>query len=271
MPVVTSPRTFDGTWSLAPNHELTLSVRDTGRSNRTMSLKGSVVKAQADAIVVAVRQQEAEGGGVVQHLRLSGRWQADAQNRLNFLVQKADGSADRLVFQGGWELGKHHELVYRHPQTLIFQGAWDVTDANRLVYRLAQSRESAFEFSAALRTPSVRASEGRIVYEVGIGVSQTRLLRRRVALFGTWKLHRNFSVSFEVPYAAGRIGAMRFEGAVAPSRRDRITVALRTPSGEPLGLTVTFTHQLFRDAKVFLELRADADERAAIGGIQVRF
>jgi hypothetical protein len=78
-------------------------------------------------------------------------------------------------------------------------------------------------------------------------------------------------VTFEVPYADGRVQGIRFEGSFAPSRRDRVAVALAAGRRSRLGLTVTFTRQLLPDAGLFLRLKRDAEERAAIGGIQVRF
>lgn len=274
---------FDGAWKLTANHDLIFTALDTKRhERRTIYLNGAIVKAEAHALVFALRQHEDENLHAAQRLTLSGRWQADAKNRLAFLVDKADGTEDRLTFQSGWEIGRRHELVYRYrqrvrwmrqneEQTLTFAGAWDITGANRLVYRVAGSTRSAFEFRASLRSPSLLARDGRIVYDVGVGLSQGRLERRRVTLFGTWKLNRDLSVSFEVPYAGGRVHAIRFEGAYAPNARDRIAVALHTSQREAIGMTVLFTRELVPSASLFLRLQKHAEEASAIGGVQVRF
>jgi hypothetical protein len=279
------PHTFslDGSWKLTPNHDLALTLHEAGRRERqTVYLKGAIIKAEANALVFALRRSEDDELHTAQRLTLFGRWGADAKNRLTFLVEKADGSEDRLTLQGGWEVGKHHQLLYRYRQRgpasltragqmLIFEGAWDITKADRLVYRLAGSPDSAFEFKASLQSPSLLAREGRIVYQVGIEVSRGTVRRERVMLFGTWKLHRDLSVSFEIPYAGGRIQAIRFEGAFSLTPRDRIAVALHNSRREGLGLTVTFTRELVPDASLFLRLRKGTEERSAIGGIQVRF
>ena len=279
------PHTFDldGSWKLTPNHELALTLHDTSRRQRqTLYFKGALVRAGANALVFALRQSEDEALRTARELTLFGRWQADAKNRLNFLVKKAAGSEDRLTLQGGWEVGQHHELLYRYRQraegdrgvderSLIFEGAWDITKAGRLVYRLVGSQDSSFEFKAGLQSPSLLARSGRIVYQVGIGLSQGRLQRQRVTLFGTWKLNRDLSASFEIPYADGRMQAIRFEGAYAPSPRDRIALALHNRQREGLGLTVTFTRDVMPDARLFLRLRQDEQERSAIGGVQVQF
>ena len=268
---------LDGAWSLTPRHELALTLHETATQARhTVYLKGAILKAEANALVFALRQQ----GEGRQSVALSGRWQADQYNRLTFLAERANGSEDRVTLQGGWEVGPRHELLYRYRQTgegssgqvhtLTFEGAWDITGADRLVYRLAGSQDAAFEFTATLQSPSLLAREGRIVYQVGIGVSRSRI-QRRVTLFGAWKLHRDLSISFEIPYADGRVQAIRFEGAYAIGAKNQIVVALHNSRREGLGLSVTFTRELVRDATLFLRLQKDAQERAVIGGVQVRF
>lgn len=275
--------TLDGTWALTPTHELALSLHEAdGPRRQTVYLKGAIVSTKAHALIFALHRSEEESLRAAQRITLTGRWQADAQNRLTFLVEKADGTDDRLTFQGGWGVGGHHELFYRSRQptqdrraseerTLIFEGQWDITRADRLVYRLEGSPDSAFEFRASLQSPSLLASDGRIVYQVGVGLSGGRSTQQRVSLFGTWKLHRDLSVSFEMPYADGRIGAIRFEGSYALGPRDQISVALRNSRREGLGLAVVFSRRLLRDTRLFLRLGKDAQEQSIIGGVQVPF
>lgn len=275
-------RVVDGAWTLTGRRELAFVFRE-GPANRskTLYVKGILAQAHARSLVFTLRRGEGDSA-VTQRLSLSGRWQADRRNRLTFLVEKADGTTDRLTLQGGWEVGRRHELAYRYRRrdvatrtreehALVFDGFWDITGADRLVYRLTGSRDSFFEFQASLQSPSLIARDGRLVYQVGIRLSGERFERRRVALFGTWKLHRDLSVSFEIPYADGRVQAIRFGGTYTLSPRDRIAAALHTSRGERLGLTVTFTRELVPDASLFLRVREDAEERSAIGGLQVRF
>ena len=153
----------------------------------------------------------------------------------------------------------------------IFEGAWDLPEANRLVYRLAGSTDSAFELKASLQSPSLTAAENRLVYQVGIGVSGGRTQRTRVALYGAWKLNRDLSVSFEIPYADGRVQAIQFAGTAQLGPRNQVRVALRSRRGEPLGVIVTFTRELVPDVNLFVRLQKAAEESSVIGGVQVRF
>ena len=274
---------LDGSWKLTPNHDLELSLHESERNfGQRVYLRGSVVRAEASAIVFALEQHEQMGKIASHQLTLSGNWQADSDNRLNFLVGRSDGLEDRLILKGGWEMGTHNEIIYRYRKraqsekdakehTLVFDGSWDLTGTDRLTYRISGSDNSAFGFRASFQSPSLLARDGRIIYQVGIDVTGSRARYRRISIFGTWKLHRDLSVSFEIPYTGGRIDPIRFEGTYSPTRRDRISVALRNNRHEPIGLTVTFTKDVLPDISFFLELRKDAEERSAIGGVRVRF
>ena len=274
---------LDGTWKLTANHRLALALHQTGgQSPQTVYLKGAIARVTGDQLVFVLRQSDRDGVLTSQELALAGRWAADTRNRLNFLVQKFDGTDDRLVFQGGWEVGPDHTLTYRYQlqpdagrsssrQTLTFEGVWEVPGPNRLTYRLEGSDDSAFEFRAALQSPSLLAADGRLAYQVGIRLSGGRVQPQRVTLFGTWKLNRDLSVSFEVPYAQGRMGSLRFEGSYALSSKDRIAVTLQNGQRQGLGVVVVFTRKLVPDAQVFLRLQRAAEDTSLIGGVQFRF
>ncbi len=281
----TPPETIilDGTWALNPDHELALTLH---RSNRqapeTVYLKGAIVGVDAHRLVFALRRSERSDSSTTQRLTLSGRWSADAGNRLNFLVEKADADEDRLTLQGGWEVGAHHELMYRYRQrstarrnrdehTVAFDGAWDITGRDRLAYRLAGSSDSTFEFTASLQSPALQQRAGRLVYQAGIGVSGGREMTRRVVLFGEWKLNKDHSVSFEIPYAHGRREAIRLRGVWNLDERNQIAADLLDRRQQPLGITVTFSRQVSQDARWFLRLRKEGREAEALAGVQVRF
>ncbi|MBI4596805.1 MAG: hypothetical protein HY737_00195 [Candidatus Omnitrophica bacterium] len=273
---------FEGTWKLTPAHQLALTLRESEVSTRqTLYLSGRVLETNAHALVFTL-QRNGEPDTAAQRLTLTGRWQADANNRLAFLIDKGQGEEDRLTLQGAWEIGEHHQLLYRTraratakhrvvERTLAFEGAWDITAKDRLAYRLSGATDSGFEFRASLQSRSLSAREGRVAYQVGIRVSRSARIQRRITLFGTWKLHRDLSVSFDVPYGDGRVHTLRFEGAIAVTARDRVAVALLRSQRQSLGITVTFTREATPDLGFFLRLRKEADETSVMGGVRGRF
>ena len=246
-----------------------------------MFLNGTIVDVRDNALVVSLWRRGRAGGFASQTLSLSGRWQADARNRLMFLASKSDGSEDRLVFDGAWTVDRRHQLRYRYEQaqagrgrathTLRFAGTWGIRPDSQLAYRLDVTSRSAFEFQAALQSATLNAREGKIAYQVGIRLSNGRLVKQRVTLFGAWKLNRDLSVSFEMPYLDGRRRALTFKGAYAFLTRHTVSVQLMSRQGEPLGVAVTFSRSFLDDAQLFLRLQRVGRETQVLGGVQVRF
>src|SRR3989338_9059164 len=269
---------LDGTWKLSPAHRLGVVLHPQAEGARqAVFLNATIVDVKDDALIVSLWRRSDGGVRTSQTLSLSGRWQADARNRLTFLVAKSDGAEDRLVLDGAWSVDRRHQLLYRYEQpqvgrqpsaihTLRFSGMWDLRPEARLVYRLDVESRSAFEFQTSLQSASLNAREGKIASQVGVRLSGGRLVRQRVTLFGAWKLNRDLSVSFEIPYAGGRMESVHFEGTYAISPRDRLTVALQNRQREGLGLTVTFTKDVVPDTSLFLRLRKDAKEQSLLGG-----
>lgn len=274
---------LDGAWTLSPTHQLGVVLHPSqAHEEEAVFLRGSLVDVKDDALVVSLWHKTREGEPATQRMALSGRWQADARNRLTFLAANADGSEDRLVFDGAWTVDERQQLLYRieQPQsgrrrdpiqTLRFSGQWDVTSSSQLAYRVDGTDRSTLQFQAALQSPTLNAGEGRIAYQVGIQLSDGRTVARKVVLFGAWKLNRDLSVSFEMPQVEGRRYALTFKGTYTWRSRNAVSVHLSTREGEPLGLAVTFSRSWTNDKTVFLRLERLRDESRLLGGVQVRF
>lgn len=272
---------LDGVWRLSPRHELGMMLHPTQTHDRQeLFVRGSIVEATANALVVSLAQRQGDGRLGSQRVALSGRWQADERNRLTFLVAKSDGTEDRLVFDGAWEVNQRRQLVYRYEQpssgrrravrTLTLSGAWGVSTPARLAYRLSASDRSALLFEAAVQRAD--ASAGRLDYTVGVRLSTGRTIRRTVTLFGQWTLRRNLSVSFELASPDGRRRRLAFQGALGSSDRRQLTVRLSQPDGGPLGASVTFSRAFLKnDARWFARLQRDDGDTQLLGGLQVRF
>lgn len=269
---------FNGRWALTAQHELALTLAEAQGLDDRLTLHGEFLTADAHELAFAVTTIAGDSRHT-RLLKLGGRWQADAQNRLTFLVAKAAGGEDRLTLDGLWEVGRRHELLYRYrtrelrrglkrERTLILRGVWDLTSRTGLSYVVGMDPESAFQFRVGVRTPSLRPETGRIVYEVGIGLARRRHpVRRLVTLFGTWKLDRRLGLSFEIEAGQGRRQTIHFEGRAAVSDRDRVSVALRSRRGEPLGLELAVTRTWLKDAELFARLtRRDGVPGIEVGG-----
>lgn len=108
-----------------------------------------------------------EGKVLTRILKLGGRWQADENNRLRFLVKKEERKVDVLTLQGIWELNRNHEITYRYEKmdlktkerlerTVIFKGFWEIrrfirTQARGFLRLRKREMESGIE--AGLKIP----------------------------------------------------------------------------------------------------------------------
>lgn len=274
---------LDGTWTLSPSHQLGVLLHPSREGEEeAVFLKGSLVDVKDDALIVSLAHRTREGEPTSQRAALSGRWQADDRNRLTFLVAKADGAEDRVVLDGAWMVDARQQLLYRYEepqsgrrravvQTLRFAGRWELASSSELAYRLDATDRSSFRFRVALQSPTLNAADGRIAYQAGIQLSDGRTISRTVALFGTWKLNRDLSVSFELPDAGGRRRAFTFSGRYAWRSRHAVSVQLSRRDGQPLGIAVTFSRSWVNDKTLFLRLERMGEDARILGGVQIRF
>ncbi len=268
----------DGTWVLTPRHVLQYRRRG---PDGAVALTGDLVETDATGLTFQVTGQQVGEDLVGRTLTLRGRWQADAKNRLTFLVEREGGRHDRLTLRGGWAVGPHQELRYQYqragaddrarPQTLTFAGAWDLTARRQLTYVLDVGEDSTFRFRGTLQTPSILAKTGELRYQLGVEVAGRRRVQT-LTVFGVWRLSRTLGVMFEVPYAGGRVGTMTFGASYRAGDGGTVTAALTARDGRPLGVEVVFSREILRgQGEAFVRLRRALDETAVEGGVRVRW
>lgn len=272
---------IDGTWRLRDDRTLIFTAHQSTLFHRSrVALRGGLARADAHRLVFAIERDT--GGEPSQDVTLTGRWTVAPGNRLRFLARRSDGSDSPLTLQGAWEIGDRHEVRYRvasrlsargidRVSALSFAGAWNIPGPRRIRYELLGASDSSFEFEAALRTPSVVARDGALLYDAGVRVARGRTRRVRIALFGAWKFGRNRAIEFEVPYASGRVQAIRLTAKTAIARRAGVELALASARGERLEFSLILARDLSKDAKLFLRATQHGDRREVLGGIQVRF
>lgn len=281
----------DGKWSLTPEHDLKFSVagRDRAGLGKTVILRGEIIKAGGTELLFRVRKAESADGISARTVELKGTWQADTYNRITFRASRSAGKYDMLRFEGVWDINRRNELVYRYAgtvlrrgkkkeRTIVFRGRWDFT-RSRIVYSLERFSGSVFEFKAALQSPSLRASDGKIKFQVGIKYRKDRAYRRVrkvVVLYGAWKLGRGFSVRFEMPSPGGSAAVLVFEAGKLEGNYGKVVVFLRRAGEKKMALEVEFRKVFVDDAELFLAIGSSfADGRrkdlTVLGGLRVRF
>ncbi len=290
--------TRKGRWKLTGSHEI--SYRETG-ARKSAALKGTLVAAEPGALVIAVSTREDAERSVTGTVKLSGRWELDNKNRINFYVRRELQKPDKLVFQGAWEVNRNHEVVYTYRTRevlrgrgknrkltrasegkLVFKGRWEITEKNYLTYLLEGKDDSAFRVRGTFETQSIRAKAGAIRYRAGIEYRTSRGAEKRVlrtiTLLGKWKLSRALALFFEIEYARGRRSQITVGADLAPSEAgwqspmlpEKISVRLKSLSGKSLGIELVLTKDFFSgDVQTFLRFVRSLEASSLEAGLAV--
>jgi len=272
-----------GRWEITPDHEI--QYKKIGKDEE-IKVRGSLVAAEPDALVIGVTKRQTDQTVVTSIYKLAGAWRLDPRNRIVFEVEREDGKKDTLTFKGAWHVGKSNQLIYTYEQTdlkrkrtplrkitreLVFTGFWDISEENRLTYWLGADSDSAFRFRGAFQTKSVLAKKGEIRYQVGVEVVGKHKIQT-IALFGKWKVSRNLDLSFEIETADGRKRSINFGGEYAINSDTRIAVNLKNQKGEPLGIEVILTKDIFgKDGQAFMRLQRSLEESRVEAGMRIKW
>lgn len=150
---------FSGKFSLDRNHNLTFTLdkwNNQIEGNR-LTIRSEILDVKNNELSFTVVTKNNSSKEQIYILKLGGAWQADTGNRLNFCVEKENGFPDKLVFSGGWDINKHHQLIYSYEKVVLktkekelkvltFKGYWDILDKYRISYTLSNEYGSRFDF-----------------------------------------------------------------------------------------------------------------------------
>nr|MBU1328118.1 hypothetical protein [Candidatus Omnitrophota bacterium] len=193
---------FSGKYSLDKKHKLvfTLNKWNNQCEGNRLTLKAKIIDAKSNEVAFLINSKASESKGLSYIMKLYGSWQADKHNRLTFGIERDRGDADSLVLSGAWEINKNNEMVYRYgkePKVIAFRGSWDISDKHRISYVLDKKINSGFNFKSSLGTMVLKGKEKSLAFDVGIGISKAKKLKRKIILSGRWKIARDKELILE--------------------------------------------------------------------------
>lgn len=275
---------FQGAWSLNSNHDLALTLdKNEGQvQGDTLIIKANIISADTDILAFEVKSYDRDGLLHAQILKLNITLFADENNCLCFMVKKIQ--PDALTLEGSWQVNENQQVIYEYERidlktktkvsnTLIFRGFWQIDSANRLTYILKHSLSSRFDFRAQIETPTIYPQKGVIKYRLGLGIKEDKPRVKIISLYGAWKFNRSLGLVFEMDYNKERLESVEFGADVSFQKNNQVSFSLRNKKGEPLGLTLTFTHKLLKslDAQALLRLKRVSEESAVEVGLKIPF
>lgn len=276
---------FKGAWQLNSDHNLVFVLDDTASQygSDTLELRTDIVSVDRDELTFELKSVDKKGNDHIYLLSLSGSWQADEKNRLSFVLKNRD-SQEVLVFKNEWQVNKRQHIIYRYERqnlktkrkqthTIEFIGFWRLTGAHRLSYHLEASSSSAFDFRAQIETNNLYPARKVIKFRLGAAFKKSSRQKKRVCLFGEWKLDRRLGLFFEIDYGQGSLGRMEFGFDVCYNRQNCVTLTLFAPKDEPLGIRLMCTHSFLRThaALFFARAQHSKQEQRVEAGVRIPF
>ena len=277
--LVHNGKVVEGVWEMGPGGEIRYRRRG---SDEEVALTGDLLSADSNSLTFRLRETRRAEDVRLRQMSLRGRWKMDDQNRLAFLVEREQGPQEVLTLEGGWEVGPTNEILYRFERTdlkrgsrslheIRFEGYWELGKERGLSYVLDADTGSAFHFRGAFQTASLRQKSGALRYQIGLEAEGKKRLQT-ITLFGKWKLSRDLSLEFEVPYSGGFRRSISFGAAYSWDRRTTVSARLSAPGGGPLGVELTLSREfLGGQGEAFVRLRRSLEETAAEAGVRVRW
>ena len=238
---------FSGKYSLDKNHNLifTLNKWNNQCEGNRLTLKTKILDAKSNEIAFLINTRPDKNMGLTYIMKLYGSWQADKHNRLTFGAEREKGGVDNLTLFGAWEIDKNNEIIYKYSkdnQVIVFKGYWDIKDKCRVSYVLDKAINSGFDFRTSLGTLAPRGKETYITFDIGVGISKTEKLCRKIIFSGRWKIGKGKELILE------------------------------TSDIEEGGLTLKFTKEMFnRNGVAYMESIVRDKERYIGGGIAFKW
>ena len=274
---------FSGRWSLNSNHDLELYLYQDKNllQEEPLVLKGEIISAQPESLSFLIKNQNKNGVQKFKILKLTGYWQADEYNRINFLVEKKD-NPDTLIFRNAWQINPNQKITYTYQKTdlitkaktqntIEFEGFWQINSSDKLTYILSGSDRSHFDFRIQKESLNLYPEDGKVKYRIGIGIKKEKT--QTIYLYGTWKFSKEGALLFEMDYGEGRIKAIEFSPVLNITKKDTISFSLYNFKNEPLGITINFSHRFLKelDAEFYLKIKNQLKEKAINVGVNIPF
>ncbi|MBU0549056.1 MAG: hypothetical protein KJ838_01880, partial [Candidatus Omnitrophica bacterium] len=251
-----------GKWSLTREHNLVFTLDKWKRQalGDQLTLQGDIIDVNKNSLLFALSTRTNKGDKSKYILRLSGKWQADENNRLTFNIRRSQVKYDTLTFDGAWETGRGYQVVYKYEKiqlkrklkkihTLIFKGRWDITEKKKITYVIDRNSNSLFNFRAGFALFQDRY----IKYELGIGISRKpEPVRRTVILFGKWKIKKKKGLLFEIEHNKKEIYSVLFGAEAKLTDKNTLCFKLRDSLNQELGAELELSYRLLEGGEAFL-------------------
>ena len=269
---------LSGRWSLDKKHNLVLTLNKKHNQivKDRLTLKTQIINAKADKLEFLITSKDRQGRPHLYTLALRGRWQADKYNRLTFSVKRRKDLYEQLTLRGTWEVNRRNQIIYtynkaslkeskKNTHTIAFKGYWQICKLNRLIYILNRQTGSGFDFKISLGKPDKYG----LKYEIGIGA---RPKRKKLSLFGRWKVNRSLGLTFEMPTQNGKPQRLIFGARLKLKKNSYLEARLKNSFGKDLGIVLKLSKTILKGmGEAYLKALKDSKEISLLVGAGLRW
>ncbi len=269
---------LSGNWTLDKDYNLVLILNkeNNQRQGDKLTLTGEIIDVKGDELVFSLSTKDYGQGTRFYLLKLGGRWQVDKYNRMTFLVSKETGIVDTLTFLGSWEVNRQNQLTYTYSKVdlktkdklirlITFKGYWDINEKNRLSYVLNKEINSRLDFRVSLGKPVNRGLQ----YEIGIGAGGAR---KKILLFGSWKLNERIGLTFEIPAEGGRNQSILLGATCKLDKGYNLELKLKNTRHEDMGIDLKLSRTFLKGlGQAYIEALKEGREISLVAGMGFRW
>ncbi len=257
--------------ALDEDHNLTLTLNKWGNQifGNRLTIESELLDAKDNMLSFALTTKDSGNNTRIYIVKLGGRWQADEYNRFTFNVAKESGITDKITFKGAWEVNKQNEIIYTYEKstkkTITLKGYWEIAGKHRLIYVLNKEIKSEFDFKVSVGKPAARGLE----YEIGVGAAPAK---KKITLFGSWKVNKNSGVLFEMPWEDGKVRSIILGGWLKLGKNNRLELKLQNKRGEDLGIDVKLSRNILKNqGEAFIRALKSQKEVSIAAGMGFRW
>ncbi len=268
---------FKGIWQLDNNHNLILVLNDSSK----LKLTGEIIALESNKIVFELISCDKKNQSSIETICLTGFWNADKFNRIYFCVTKRN--PDFLFLDAGWVLNNNQHIVYSYTKTelkrktkeskkLTLSGFWQFNSQNQITYIISKAIGSFFEFKVQVESSSMYPKQGVVKYRIGVGVRESKR-DRILCLYGTWKIQKDLSLSFEMEYEKGKIRTYKFATQINFNQSNKVEISLLNSDNEKLGIYLIYTYEFLKEkqGELFIRLKKMQNDSRIEGGFKVKY
>ncbi len=257
-----------GKWRLDKKFDLIFDVDEAYNDTfgETIGFSTKIEHASSDYLEINLLTRKTPSLHNINSVKFNGRWKVGFCNDFIFEVKRTSGH-DELNFGNNWQITKNNQIVLFYKRkflkkeiinSFILEGSWKLGE-NALIFNIENNVNAELKFRLALNKKQVIFKKEKIDFTVGVEVN----LRKKISLFGRLKQASN-SLEFATNFGTKKISWIFRIKKIFTGGKE-VALELINTKGEPVGIELTLSKTVFKDANIFIRAKHDTEDKIETG------